>query len=82
MLWGQKFFQVDLVDIGRGVVVAIGTAIAMVLVPICEAGKLPTMAQLQLAGIAAACAGIVYLLKNLFTNSKNQLFKTEPKDDN
>jgi hypothetical protein len=73
----SNFFSLNTKDFIRGAVVAIGTAAGTGLINIMNTGALPTLDQLHTIGISAACAGIAYLLKNLFTNSKDQLAKPE-----
>lgn len=75
----SKFLTVNVRDFMRGLWVAAGTGLAFVLHPILLSGVLPSLAQLQLAGMAAMCAGCSYIIKNLFTNSSDQIGKPEPK---
>jgi len=73
-----KFLKLNWEDLLNGAVVAAGTLAAAIVLPSIESGQLPSVAKLKLAGIAAACGFIGYLLKNLFTNSKDKLFQPEP----
>lgn len=73
----SKFFALNYRDMLRGVVVAAGTAASAAVVSILDQGRAPTLTELQSAGIAGLCAGGIYLLKNLFTNSDDQLLKPE-----
>ncbi|MGL4959444.1 MAG: hypothetical protein ACRC49_10680, partial [Plesiomonas sp.] len=61
----------------KGAIVAAGTAGGMILIPVIQNGQLPTKEQLLMAGGSAVAAGVSYLLKNLFTNSKNEICKPE-----
>jgi hypothetical protein len=42
-------------------------------------GGFPNLAQLKTMGLAGLAAGIAYIVKNMLTNSSDELFKTEPK---
>jgi hypothetical protein len=42
-----------------------------------DSGTLPTLAELKQAGIVGLTAGLSYLLKNLLTNSQDELMKKE-----
>jgi len=74
---GSKFLSIGAMDLLKGAVVAAGTAGGMILIPVIQNGQLPTKEQLIVAGGSAIAAGVSYLLKNLFTNSKNELAKPE-----
>ena len=74
-----KFLSLNVKDLIRGVIVAAGTAGGVILFPVIQSGKMPTSADLAIAGGSALAAGVSYLLKNLFTNSKDELLKTEGK---
>jgi hypothetical protein len=73
----SAFLSLDAKDAVKGFVVAALTSIGMAIVPVLQAGGLPTLAQLKVAGIAGLAAGISYLVKNLFTNSKDEIGKPE-----
>lgn len=73
----SKFLSLGVTDLIKGAVVAAGTAGGMILIPVIQNGQLPTKEQFLMAGGSAIAAGFSYLLKNLFTNSKNELGKTE-----
>lgn len=75
----SKFLKLNGHDLLKGAIIAAGTAISFTLIPILQAGQLPTIEQLKSGGIAALCAGIVYLLKNLFTNTNGTIAKAEAK---
>jgi hypothetical protein len=77
-----KFGTITGSDFLKGLVVAVLTTITASLYDIVQTGSLPTLAQLKAIGIIALSAGLSYLLKNLFTNSQDQLFKSEPKQTN
>lgn len=71
------FLKLNWVDFGKGLLVAVIAAFLTGLVQTLESGALPTTAQLRVAGIAAATAGISYLLKNLFQSKEGVPFKKD-----
>jgi N-acetyl-gamma-glutamylphosphate reductase len=74
------FLSLNVQDAIRGIIVAVGTAAATVLVPILQAGVIPSGQQVRTSALSGVAAGIVYVLKNLFTNSNDQLGKSEPRE--
>jgi hypothetical protein len=74
-----KFGTLNLTDIIKGFVVAVITAVLTAVIPLLQSGTFPTLAQLKTMGLAGLAAGIAYLIKNMLTNSNDELFKTEPK---
>ena len=78
-LFGDKFLQLNWQDLVRGIVVAIITAFLTALLPVLQSGSFPTKAQLMVAVSCGVTAAIAYIIKNLLTNSKDQLFVPEPK---
>jgi hypothetical protein len=75
----SKFMSINSADFVKGLIVAVLTVIIVGVENIIQTGTLPTWAQLQSIGLAALGAGIAYLIKNLFTNSQDQLFSGETK---
>ena len=73
----SDFLSVDKKDMIRGVLMAMFAAAASVLSPVLMAGALPTVAILQQAGIVGIGTGTAYIVKNYFTNSKDEFFKSE-----
>lgn len=73
----SKIFTLNVRDLVRGVIVAAGTAASTAVVSVLNQGRAPSLVELQTAGIAGLCAGGVYLLKNLFTNSAGDMLKSE-----
>jgi hypothetical protein len=77
-----KFLQLGIMDWIKGFVVA---AIAAIVTPLLAwlqaigAAQPAPVLSWKAIGAAALAAGIAYLVKNLLTNSKDQLFKMEPK---
>jgi branched-subunit amino acid transport protein len=74
-----QFLRLNVQDLLRGLIVAVATAILMPVVLILQQGHLPTTTDMRTAALAALAAGISYLVKNLLTNSNDQMFKTEKK---
>ena len=75
----SNFLNLNLSDVFRGVLVAVGTSILVALEPLLVSGKLPDLPTLKAVGIAGVGAGIAYLIKNIFTNSQGQILKPEQK---
>ena len=74
----SSFFRFNVRDIVKGFIVAALTIILTGVSTSLSAGTLPTLAEvghLALLGLGAGCA---YLVKNIFTNSKDQFLKKEP----
>ena len=73
----SKFLTLRMRDFVRALVVTVGTAFLTTLVTFFNAGKIPSLEDLRLCGVAALAAGVTYITKNLFTNSENKLAKKE-----
>lgn len=71
------FLNLSKDDLLKGIVLVIFTSIGMTILPTLESGALPTLANLQAAGISGVAAGLAYIVKNLLTNSNNKLFASE-----
>jgi len=75
----SKFLKLNVTDVIKGAVVAaFASAVAVVGASI-YAGRMPTLIEWKVAGLAASTAAVGYLIKNLLTNSQGQPFKEEPK---
>lgn len=74
----SEFLNLNGKDLVKGLIVAGITAILGSLQAILEAGAMPTSDQWMGIAKMAGAAIISYLIKNLFTNSKDQAFKVEP----
>jgi hypothetical protein len=74
-----KFGTLIWTDIVKAVFTAVLTAVLSAIVPILQSGNFPTGAQLKTIALAGLAAGVAYLIKNMLTNSKDELLKTEPK---
>jgi hypothetical protein len=85
---GNGFLQLNLKDLVKGVVLTIITTLSFALSQSlngCESctppvvAHFPTVADLKAAASLAWIAGVSYLVKNLFTNSQDKMFKKDPK---
>lgn len=74
-----KFGTLIGTDLVKGFFVAVVTVVLTAIVPLLQGGAFPTLGQLKTMGLAGLAAGIAYLIKNLLTNSKDELLKPEPK---
>lgn len=72
------FFKLNLLDLGKGFLIAFLTVVLLGVGTILETGVFPTLAELGTLAIAGLAAGLSYLLKNLVTNSNNQLLVKDP----
>jgi VIT1/CCC1 family predicted Fe2+/Mn2+ transporter len=73
----SKFLNLDVKDAVNGFIVAFLSAALTGLVTTLDSGVLPNVAELKQAGVIGLTAGLSYLLKNLVTNSKGDILKTE-----
>ena len=73
----SKLGQLDYKDLGKGLLVAAGTAFFASISVSLNAGRLPNKQELIGSGIAALAALSAYLVKNLFTNSNGEIGKQE-----
>ena len=73
------FGSINLVDIGKGFLIAFLTVFLLGVVNILQTGVFPALAELGTLAIAGLAAGLSYVLKNFFTNSENKLAKKDPK---
>jgi VIT1/CCC1 family predicted Fe2+/Mn2+ transporter len=69
---GSSFLNLNWADFGKGLIVAVITAILTFAYETLQAGTLFAPGSLKTVGIIALTAMISYLLKNLFTNSTGQ----------
>lgn len=75
----SNFFNLNLRDLFRGGVISVGTAFVGLLSAFLQAhATLPDLSTVETWLGAALAAGVVYLSKNLFTNSNDQLGKKDP----
>jgi hypothetical protein len=73
----SKFFNLNLADFGKALIVTVLGAIFARLIPVVDAETLPTLAQWSNAAIVGLAAGLSYLMKNLLTNSSSEVFTKE-----
>lgn len=66
----SSFFSLNWQDAFRGFLIAAITAVIATVGQSINAGNLPTLAELKIAGLAGLTAGISYIIKNLFTASE------------
>jgi hypothetical protein len=75
----SEFLKLNGKDLFKGMLVAVLAIITSSLSVILDAGTLPTAQEWLNIAKVAGTAAISYLLKNLFTNSSDQLLKGESK---
>lgn len=79
----SKFLTIGTTDAVKSLIVAALTGGITVLITMLNAGIFPTNKNdWTKIGITTLSAGLGYLLKNIFTNSKDQFGKPEPKTKN
>jgi hypothetical protein len=75
----SNYLSINLADLLKGAIVAGGTVILSLVGSMIESGAYISNEQLIMAAKAGLLAAISYLIKNVFTNSKDEMFKSEPK---
>ena len=75
----SNFGSINLIDIGKGFLIAFLTVFLLGITNILQTGVFPALAELGTLAIAGLAAGLSYVLKNFFTNSKNKLTEKEVK---
>ncbi len=73
----SSFLNLNTQDLVKGFVVAFLSAALTGVITTLDSNTLPTLAELRQAGIVGLTAGLSYLLKNLLTNSQDELMKKE-----
>jgi hypothetical protein len=73
----SKFLSLNTRDYIKSVVVSALTAVVAGVLPIVQSGKLPDAGDVRTLCFSAISAGLAYLLKNLMTNSKDEIGKAE-----
>jgi hypothetical protein len=71
----SSFLNIDLKDLGKGLIVAVLTSVLTIVYNTVEAGSLTF--DWKLITTTAITTGLGYLLKNLLTNSQGETFKAE-----
>jgi len=74
----SPFGKLNLRDLINGVVVAFLTVALTGILQVLDAGGLPTMDQLIVAGKSGIVASLAYLLKNIVSNSQGEMGVREP----
>lgn len=74
----SKFLKLGLVDLGKGFLIAFGTVFLLGISNVLQTGVFPSLPELGALAVAGLAAGLVYITKNLFTNSENKLIEKEP----
>ena len=75
----SEFLKLNGKDLFKGMLVAVLAITTSSLSVILDAGALPTVAEWASIAKVAGTAAVSYLLKNLFTNSSDQVLKAESK---
>lgn len=73
----SSFLNLNTQDLVKGFIVAFLSAALTGLVATLDSGALPSLVELKQAGVVGLTAGLSYLLKNLLTNSQDELLKKE-----
>jgi hypothetical protein len=73
----SSFLNLNTQDLVKGFIVAFLSAALTGLVATLDSGALPSLVELKQAGVVGLTAGLSYLLKNLMTNSQDELLKKE-----
>lgn len=73
----STYLTINVSDLIKGATVAAGTVMLSLIGSMIESGAFITDAQLTMAVKTGVLAAISYLIKNVFTNSKDELFKSE-----
>lgn len=77
----SPFLKLNFNDLIKGVIVAILSAFLTAILQILESNSLPTWEQLKSIGMVSLIAGASYLIKNLLSNTNDEVFvKDETKD--
>lgn len=71
----SPFLNINLNDLGKGLILAVLTSVLTVVYTTVQAGSLSF--DWKLVATTALTSAIGYLLKNLFTNSTGETFKKE-----
>ncbi len=74
----SKFLTLDLRDMLNGLLIAFLAALIDGIIKMLDSGVVFDWIHLKPVLIAGISAALSYLLKNLLTNSRNQLFTREP----
>lgn len=75
----SQFFSLNTRDFVKGLFVAVFTAVITMLYTSIQAGDL--VFNWKAIGMSALSSGLAYVMKNLLTNSNDEILKKEPKID-
>lgn len=78
----SKFLSLNLKDFYKSIQVAITTSIIPSVMVIIESGRMPLLGELKQIGLVGLAAWVGYLLKNVFTNSKDEFLADERVNNN
>ena len=73
----SEYKKLNIKDLSRGAFMTIGTTIVGLLSTSVTSGIFPAVADFLNMGKVGLLSGAVYLAKNYFTNSKDELLKSE-----
>lgn len=73
----SEYKKLNVKDLSKGAFMTIGTTIVGLLSTSVTSGIFPAVADFLNMGKVGLLSGGVYLLKNYFTNSKDEMLKTE-----
>lgn len=73
----SKFLNLNSYDFLKGFLMTVGVAFLTAILTALEKNMMPSSAQLKAAAITGLTAGVIYLVKNLVTNSKAEVFTSE-----
>jgi VIT1/CCC1 family predicted Fe2+/Mn2+ transporter len=73
----SNFLNLNLQDLGKGLIVAVIAAVLTFAYEALQAGTLFAPGTFKTVGMVALGAALSYLIKNLFTNSTGQILKSE-----
>lgn len=73
----SDFLKLNWADFGKGLLIAVLSAIFTVIYTTVQAGSLTF--DWKAIGVTALASALAYISKNLFSNSNNELGKTESK---
>ena len=76
----SKQFTVNWLDLGKSILIAAITTVLLMLYPIINASRLPTVEEWKNMGLAALASGLSYVIKNFFTPSQT-IVKIQPPTD-
>jgi hypothetical protein len=78
----SQLLRLNLQDVGHGFIMAVGVVFIAPILPILQTGAFPDATAIKSSLAAGLAAGLVYLGKNLFTNSQGELGKPEISSSN